>query len=185
MLRRSLPSSPAAATLPHHRLFSETKKLRDCPFCGVFKVKKPTGSAREKDTNMKNLSNVVFAATLLTTLSLANSARAELKATADDGIAASPKVRQLLTEKAANKRGGTAGPTIAVAYRGPGLEGITASPKALQMLAERKVVASGASAVEVATAGYRPTGADGITASPKLRAQLDERSTPILVAPLK
>jgi hypothetical protein len=134
---------------------------------------------------MKNLNRILFAAALAATFSLAGKASAQLKPNTDDGIAASPKVRQMLNERAAAVGASVAAPAATVVYRNPGLEGVTASPRAQQMLAERKVVVSGVPAAEVATASYRPNGADGITASPKSRAQLDERSTPIVIAPLK
>jgi len=134
---------------------------------------------------MKNVNKTLFAAVLAATFSLATTASAQLKPTSDDGIAASPKVRQMLNERAPVARAGISAPAATVTYETPGLKDVTASPKVNQMLAERKMVASGAHNAEVATAGYRPTGADGVTASPKVRSQLDERSTPMLIAPLK
>ena len=133
---------------------------------------------------MKNLNKVLFAAAIAATMSLANSASAQYKPTGDDGITASPKVRQMLNESAAATRVAPVTSTVTVTYRNPA-DGVTASPKVRQMLAERKVVVSEASPSEVAVAGYQPTGADGVTASPKLREQLDERSAPITIAPLK
>ena len=138
----------------------------------------------KKDKNMKNLNSILFAAAIAATFGLANNASAQFKATTDDGIAASPKVRQMLNERAAATRVAPATPSVTVTYRNQA-DGITASPKVRQMLAERKVVISGAPATEVASAGYRPTGSDGVTASPKLRQQLDERTTQFMVAPLK
>jgi hypothetical protein len=133
---------------------------------------------------MKNLNKVLFAAAIAATVGLANTASAQYKPTGDDGITASPKVRQMLNERAAATRVAPVTPSVTITYRNPA-EGVTASPKVLQMLAERKVVVSGSPSTDVAAAGYRPTGADGITASPKLRQQLDERSTQIMIAPLK
>jgi len=130
---------------------------------------------------MKNLNRILFATAFAASFSLVTNASAQFKPATDDSIAASPKVRQMLNERAAAATVGSAG---MVTYRNSA-DGVTASPKVRQMLAERKVVVSGAPATEVASAGYRDTGADGITASPKLRAQLDERSTAILIAPLK
>lgn len=141
--------------------------------------------AKLKDNIMKNLNKVVFAAAIAATLSLANSASAQYKPTGDDGITASPKIRQLLNERAAaTLAAAVSTPSMTVTYRNPA-EGVTASPKVYQMLAERKVVLSEAPATEVAASGYRPTGTDGITASPKLREQLNERGTQVIIAPLK
>jgi hypothetical protein len=127
---------------------------------------------------------MLFATAIAAIFSLANNANAQLKPATDDGIAASPKVRQMLEERAT-----AALPTVSVAiptvsYKTE-LEGVTASPKAREMLGERRVVVSGTPSLEVTTSSYRPTGADGVTASPKLREQLDERSAPIIIAPLK
>lgn len=139
----------------------------------------------KKDKNMKNQNSILFAAAIAAILSLANNASAQYKPTGNDGITASPKLRQMLNERAASAWASVSTPAVTVTYRTPGLEGVTASPKVRQMLAERKMVVSGAPAVEVATVGYSPTGTDGVTASPKLRAQLNEHSAPINIAPLK
>ncbi len=133
---------------------------------------------------MKNLNKVLFAAAIAATMSLANNASAQYKPTGDDGITASPKVRQMLNEREAATFVASTTPSVTITYHNPA-DGVTASPKVLQMLAERKVVVSGAPPTELAVAGYQPTGADGITASPKLREQLDEHSAPIIIAPLK
>ena len=125
---------------------------------------------------MKNLSKITLAAAFAAVFTLANNTNA-------DGIAASPKVQQMLNERAA--RSIVSAPVSTVTLRTSGREGITASPKVLQILSERKVVTSGASATDVVAAGYNPTGADGVTASPKLRAQINERSAPVIIAPLK
>jgi hypothetical protein len=142
---------------------------------------------------MKTMNKILFVAALGITVGLANHASAQYQAVGDDGIAASPRVRQQLNErKAARPATATiakpASPTVAsVGYGASRDDGIAASPKVRQMLNERKAVVSASSAVsEVASAGYRATGADGITASPKLRQQLNERTSPqIIIAPLK
>ena len=133
---------------------------------------------------MKNLNKVMLTAAFAASFSLVQNASAQFKPTVDDGIAASPKVRQMLNERAVAARVQPANPTVAVTYRNPAV-GVTAPPKTLQMLAERKVVVNGALSTEVATTGYRPTGNDGVTASPKLRQQLDERGPTLMVAPIK
>ncbi len=161
------------------------RTVRDSAPCGVVKDKNWRAWPAKKDKIMKNLNKILFATVLAATFSLANNASAQYKPTGDDGITASPKVRQMLNERAAAARPALSVPVAGVIYRTPGLEGVTASPKVRQMLAERKVVVSGTPSVEVASAGYRATGPDGITASPKLRQQLDERGTQITIAPLK
>jgi hypothetical protein len=97
----------------------------------------------------------------------------------DDGVVASPKVRQMLNEhKMAMKRGAIT-PIVTTAAVN---DGIVASPKVRQTLAEHKA-ASAPAATE--TASYQPTGSDGITASPKLRDQLTERTPTFRIAPIK
>jgi len=143
---------------------------------------------------MKTMNKILFIAALATTVGLADRANAQYQPVGDDGIAASPKVRQMLNERKAvarttsTKAAKTTPAAVAsVGFRASGDDGIAASPKVRQMLNERRAVVSAASAAsEVASAGYRATGADGITASPKLRQQLNERTSPqVIIAPLK
>jgi hypothetical protein len=134
---------------------------------------------------MNNLNKILFAAALAATVSLANNASAQYKPTGDDGITASPKVRQMLNERAAAAHPAPSISVATVTTRTPGLDGVAASPKVRQMLAERKVAVSGTPSAEVASAGYRATGADGIAASPKLRQQLNERGATYMIAPVK
>jgi hypothetical protein len=126
---------------------------------------------------MKNMKKISLAAVFAAIFTLVNHASAE-------GIAASPKVQQMLNERAATHSVASA-PVYTVTYRTPGYEALAASPKVRQMLADRRVVVSGVPTTEVVSAGYKPTGPDGVTASPKVRSQLNERSTPIMIAPLK
>ena len=104
---------------------------------------------------------------------------------ADDGIAASPKLRQFLNERGKPMVKGTRSTEVVlVGYRATGIDGITASPKLRQIIDASRGVESTPGAV-VATAGYRATGDDGITASPKLRQFLDEHKGAYQIAPLK
>ncbi len=130
---------------------------------------------------------VIITVTAIAALSITQ-ARAQFRPVGDDGIAASPKVRQMLNERAHSTAHSEAGPAVASAsYRVAANDGIAASPKVRQMLDERNrnaVVFPPSTAV--ASVGYSPTGEDGITASPKLREQLNERGTqPFQVAPVK
>ena len=132
---------------------------------------------------MKKLDKVLFVAAFAAVSSLAGQASAQYQATDNDGITASPKLRQQLNER--NQV--TSMPSmsvVTVGYVGGGEDGV-ASPKLRQQLAERKAVAIVSTPV-VVSAGYQATGADGITASPKLRQQLDERGPEaIMIAPLR
>jgi hypothetical protein len=133
---------------------------------------------------MKNLNKITLVAAFAAIFSLANQASAQYKHIGEEGIAASPRLQQML-----NERKHVAGaPTVTfalVGYRPTGDDGITASPKLRQMLDERRTVAS-APSTAVASVGYVATGADGITASPRLRQQMNERGMPVfMIAPLK
>lgn len=138
---------------------------------------------------MKNLNKITMVAALAAMFGLSNQASAQYRPTGDDGIAASPKLRQQLDErKRVASASAPSAEVASVGYKPTGDDGITASPKARQMLNERKMAASTPSSATpaVASVGYQATGADGITASPKLRQQLNERSGQmIMVAPLK
>lgn len=133
---------------------------------------------------MKNMNRITFAAAVAASLSLIASASAQFKPVEEDGIAASPKIRQMLNERKADANpapaeGGSVG------YQATGRDGITAPPSVRQRLSERKVITSTPSTA-FASVGYQATGEDGITASPKVRQQLNERGgTPVMIAPLK
>ncbi|HEY5910683.1 MAG TPA: hypothetical protein VJA21_08780 [Verrucomicrobiae bacterium] len=134
---------------------------------------------------MRALNQFLFASAIAVTLGFACLANAQYKPTSDDGITASPRVRQQLDERMATARQ-TAPATVVAATRRPsGLAGVAASPKVRQMLAEPRVFIHSTPPIEVLTAGYRATGSDGITAPPKLRQQIDERSAsaPVSLSP--
>jgi hypothetical protein len=137
---------------------------------------------------MKSLNKVLFATAVAAGLSLAQSASAQCKPTGDDGIAASPRVRQILNESTTPmccSGGRCAQITTRVSVWDPSV-GVTASPKVREMLASQKrVVVLDAPATVTGNASYRPTGDDGITASPRVRQQLDERAPSLMVAPVK
>ena len=105
-------------------------------------------------------------------------AKAQYRAVGDDGIAASPKVRQMLNARARSAATTQAAPAVAsVGYRAVGADGIAASPKVRQALNERERSATVVpTSTAVASVGYRAVGDDGIAASPKLRGQLNQRS---------
>lgn len=112
--------------------------------------------------------------------------RAQSLAGAEDGVAASPKVRQALNERraAAQARKISSIAVASASYRAVGDQGIAASPRLRQMLDQGKVAAVPAGTAGV-YAGYRATGTDGITASPKMREQMDERGSQFQIAPVK
>jgi hypothetical protein len=141
---------------------------------------------QERLKRMKNLNKIVFIAALAASFGLANRASAQCRVVGDDGVAASPRVRQMLDQGSAASccaASTLAGPIASVGYEA-GTAGIAASPKVRQMLSAKQAVV-GAPSAGVASAGYQATGADGITASPKARQQLDEQDARFMVAPLK
>ena len=125
----------------------------------------------------------------------ANGVSAQSQLSGSDGIAASPRARQMLNErKAINENkgmfigvlkdsdGACCNGTACVTKEG---KPIAASPRVTQMLSERPVRQVETVTTSAGVAGYRATGADGITASPRLRQQLDERRQAVEIAPLK
>jgi len=96
---------------------------------------------------MKALNQILFAAVLVATLSLSSNASAQYKINEEDGIAASPRVRQMLNERktsavaAALVSNYHATTTVASAgLRVRENDGIAASPKLRQQLNERPVI---------------------------------------------
>jgi hypothetical protein len=135
---------------------------------------------------MKNVSKLILAAAVTALISTANAQ--SYKPTGDDGITASPRLRERLNEKAASARAAAAAPAGTITYRATALDRITASPRLREQLTERKTVISGGSKtskIAVASSAYKPTGPNGITASPRLREQISDRSHKLAVAPVK
>ncbi len=138
------------------------------------------------------MNQILFAAALATTLSIASQADAQFKVNEDDGIAASPRVRQMLNELKASRAAAAVSqnaPTIGfyAGYRAVGSDGIAASPKVRQMLDEQRASSVVTTRPQESTvvAGYRPVGTDGIAASPRVRQQLNERGGALMIAPVK
>lgn len=124
---------------------------------------------------------VLVTATAITAMFVIQ-AKAQYRPVGDDGIAASPKVRQMLDERA--RAAATAKPQAApyTSYRAVGADGIAASPKVRQMLNEQQAQAAAPRDVAVT---YSPRYVDGIVASPKLREQHEQDSRSFQVAPIK
>jgi hypothetical protein len=138
---------------------------------------------RKQTNDHENDDHSLSAGILL--LASASTSNAQYRATGDDGITASPKYRQFLSERGKPMVKGTkSAAVVSVGYRATGFDGITASPKLRQFINDSRGVESTPGAV-VVKVGYRPTGDDGITASPKFRQFLDEHKSSYQVAPLK
>jgi hypothetical protein len=133
---------------------------------------------------MKIQNTLAFVAVTAITTLFVGQARAQFPLAANDGVAASPKVRAMLNERArTTSSAGVTENTASKAVRPT--SDIAASPKVSQMLSETKARTTAPAAAALAVTQPRTTD-DGIAASPKVRAQLNERSNPeIQIAPLK
>lgn len=134
---------------------------------------------------MKNTNMVLILTAVGALLASTSQSNAQYRAVGDDGIAASPRLRQFLDASGKRMVKGTPARAVAsVGYRATGRDGITASPRLRQIIDDSRGVASTGPTVFV-NVGYRATGDDGITASPRLRQQLNERNQAFMVAPVK
>jgi len=132
---------------------------------------------------MKNTNRFLIAAAAAILLASAGQSRAQYQAVGDDGIAASPKVRQMLEERK-DRSACCVTPTQVTTHQASPRDNVAASPKVQQMRKEQNALAATPGQRSL-TAGYSATGGDGITASPKVRAMLDERRQTVEIAPLK
>jgi hypothetical protein len=126
--------------------------------------------------------NLVLLIALSLSATFINYAQAQYRVSENDGIAASPKVRQMLNERKASMT--TLPASRPVTVQQASIDGTAASPKVSQMLAEQKANQSAAKIV-VSPAPVR-SAESGIAASPRVQKELNERTTPaIQIAPLK
>ena len=133
-------------------------------------------------TNMKTMNRILLGATVTMVLGSLNYALAQAQMSGPNGLAASPKVRQMLSERPA--KSAEAAPTAAASQTSNQSAAMLAgSPKARQMAQDnaKSTVADTTSGVVASTQGK----ADAIAASPKVRAQMDERPVQFQIAPLK
>ena len=128
---------------------------------------------------MKSSNRLLIAAAALALFASAGQIKAQSQAVGDDGITASPKVRQMLNEQKARN----VAPQQVTINLITSQATIAGSPKVQQMRNERMSEPVLQTGTEIA--GYRPTGADGITASPKVRQALEESRQTVEIAPLK
>jgi len=134
---------------------------------------------------MKKMQTVRIAVLTVAIIAPAMAAKAQSLATTDDGIAASPKVRQRLEERRATFRVHSSSP-IQASTTQPASDGIAASPKVRTQLDARYAAARSVSSQSSLASSTTRAPSDGIAASPKLREQLDERAlrSHIEVAPI-
>lgn len=130
---------------------------------------------------MKILNRILFAAATAASLTLASSAFAQYQPVGNDGIAASPKLRQMLNDTSV--RVAPAHASAAVAGVCCEDNNIVASPKVRQTLAAQPKCCGATPKDTLASTTAQPN--DGIFASPKLRQQLNERPQQFQIAPVK
>jgi hypothetical protein len=121
---------------------------------------------------MKTLNRVLIAAAVAAVLGVSSSVRAQSQMVGNDAIAASPKLRAQMNERA--KISGVVDKDIRVAPLST-----AASPK---VVAEREALTKPAGA---AVAPTKAKATDGIAASPRLRQQMNERPEAVEIAPVK
>ena len=84
---------------------------------------------------MKNTKLILIAAAAVALLASTSQSQAQHNTVGDDGIAASPKLRQFMNERGKPMVKGAKSATVAsVGYRATGVDGITASPKLRQFI---------------------------------------------------
>jgi len=116
---------------------------------------------------MKPKSNLLILAVLALSFAAAVECPAQYQAVGAEGIAASPKGREILNERSTLR--GTA-ENRSVSHSSVGADGIAASPKVRAMLEAKKVVPASAGNRAVS---YSTVDKEGIAASPKGRAMID------------
>ena len=138
----------------------------------------PRGEFKHKE-NMKMIKALCSVATLAIAVTMAGQARGQYQPAGDDGIAASPKLRQMLNDQR------TTAPETAVWYqRSSEPQTVVVAPTTRDTVETPTSVVVSETAME-GTVSYQPTGPDGITASPKLRQQLNDYPSHFEVAPLR
>jgi hypothetical protein len=130
---------------------------------------------------MKIINRILKAGTMVAALTLVAGAQAGHQVICEDGVVASPKVRQMLNDRqpilAADGRG-------AASYEPRSAAAPFAPPKVRQMANERVTFDAPPAPVDVIVS-YRAQGPDGITASPKVREQLESGPVTIEIAPVR
>jgi hypothetical protein len=122
---------------------------------------------------MKTLNRVLIAAAVAAVLGVSSSVRAQSQMVGNDGIAASPKLRAQMNERA--RVSGVVDKDLRVVPLST-----AASPK---VVVEREALTKAAGAAGVAS--KKATASDGIAASPRLRQQMNERPQAVEIAPVK
>ncbi|HLH52168.1 MAG TPA: hypothetical protein VKY92_00930 [Verrucomicrobiae bacterium] len=111
-------------------------------------------------------------------------ASAQYRPSGDDGITASPKVRQRLSERPVVYQTASHDPQLTTSFAS---DGIATSPKGRAKIEERKAMLAVMNSTATTTASTTRASDDGIAASPKLREQMRDHAIQrqIEIAPVK
>ena len=128
------------------------------------------------------MNRILLAAAVTVILGSMSQAMAQSQMSGPNGMAASPKVRQSLSERPAQITTSAPG-ALPVGAQSRHANTLAGPPRAQQMARDnaKSEVAGG---TQVVVASNQRTD-DGIAASPKLREQMNERSMRFEIAPLK
>jgi hypothetical protein len=131
---------------------------------------------------MKKMNRILLTAAVTVVLGSLSQATAQSQMSGPNGLAASPKVRQMVSERPTQLTVSAPG-VLPVSAQSAHSGMLAASPRVQQMARDnaKSEVAGGTQAVVASN----QRNADGIAASPKLREQMNERSMRFQIAPLK
>jgi hypothetical protein len=133
---------------------------------------------------MNSLTKFFITSVAMSALLSAFQACAQYRPTGEDGITASPRLRQMLNERPALSRSGSAS-SDPVLVSGSTRDGIVASSRVNPQITQRKSITLPPS-TDSALASTTKAPNDGIAASPKLRQQMRDHSAPpqVEIAPI-
>ena len=131
--------------------------------------------------DMNKINRILLATAIAFVVTLASQSMAQSQMSGPNGIAASPKVRAMLSEQAA--RGLSTAAIVTANNPNYRKTAVAASPRVQQMLSDN--AKSGVASTEGAVAPLVGREADGIAASPKVRQQMANQPVQFQIAPLK
>jgi len=133
---------------------------------------------------MKSLNKVLLVSATVAALSVVAQTTPQYQRVADDGIAASPRLRQFLNENGERMvKDMPATAASPVGYQAMSEDNIAASPRLREFLNDGRIMSDTPSTPALHEDSYRSTDESGVTASPRLREQLNERRAPLMGAP--
>jgi hypothetical protein len=134
---------------------------------------------------MNSLTKFFITSVAMSALLPAFQVHAQYRPTGEDGITASPRLRQMLNERPAVSRSGSAS-SDPVLVSGSTRDGIVASSRVNPQITQRKGNITLPPSTDSALASTTKAPNDGIAASPKLRQQMRDHSAPpqVEIAPI-